>query len=47
MKKETRGGSRENSGREKLGNVQYQRRIKPRFVPLMDLYLKELKQKPV
>ena len=45
MKQETRGGKRENSGREKLGNVQYQRRIKPEFVPLMDEYLNKLKSK--
>ena len=41
--KETRGGKRENSGREKLGNVQYQRRIKPELVQMMDEYLNKLK----
>lgn len=43
MKQETRGGRRENSGAKPKGNVQYQRRIKPEFVPLMDAYLNKLK----
>lgn len=43
--KENRGGKRINSGRPKLENVQYQRRIKPEFVILMDTYLKIIKEK--
>ena len=43
MKKETRGGKRENSGAKPKGNVQYKRNIKPEFAPLMDQYLKTLK----
>lgn len=45
--KTTRGGKRENSGREKLGHVQYQRRIKPEFVSLMDKYLNGLKKQNI
>jgi len=43
MKKETRGGKRENSGRKQLGNVQYQRRINPALVEMMDKYLEKIK----
>lgn len=43
MKQENRGGKRANAGAKPKGNVQYQRRIKPEFVPLMDKYLKTLK----
>lgn len=46
-KKETRGGSGRNQGRKTQGNIQYQRRIKPEFVPLMDAYLNKLKENPV
>lgn len=45
MKQETRGGKRTNSGAKPKGNVQYQRRIKPEFVILMDAYLKIIKEK--
>jgi len=45
MKKETRGGKRENSGAKPKGNVQYQRRIKPELVQMMDEYLNKLKAK--
>jgi len=41
--KETRGGKRENSGAKPKGHIQYQRRIKQEFVPLMDAYLLKLK----
>lgn len=43
MKQETRGGKRENSGAKPKGNVQYQRRIRPELVSLMDAYLNKLK----
>jgi hypothetical protein len=43
MKQETRGGKRENSGAKPKGNVQYQRRIKPELVQMMDEYLNKLK----
>jgi len=42
-KQETRGGKRENSGAKPKGNVQYQRRIKPELVHMMDEYLNKLK----
>ena len=41
--KETRGGKREGSGAKPKGNIQYQRRMKPEFVLLMDAYLLKLK----
>jgi len=41
--KQKRGGKRENSGRRQLGNVQYQRRINPVLVEMMDKYLEKLK----
>lgn len=40
---DNRGGLRENAGAKYKGNVQYQRRIKPEHVILMDTYLKSLK----
>lgn len=43
MKQETRGGKRKNSGAKTKGHIQYQRRIKPEFVILMDTYLNKLK----
>lgn len=43
MSKETRGGKRANSGAKPKGNVQYQRRIRPELVSLMDTYLNKLK----
>jgi len=43
MKQDKRGGKRENSGRKQLGNVQYQRRINPALVEMMDKYLEQLK----
>lgn len=43
MKKETRGGKRENAGRKPLGNVIYSRRINPDLVEKMDEYLETLK----
>lgn len=42
--KETRGGKRQNSGAKPKGNVQYQRRINPALVQMMDDYLNQLKQ---
>ena len=44
---DNRGGKRENSGAKPKGNVIYSRRINPALIETMDLYLKELKQKPV
>lgn len=43
MSKENRGGKRANSGAKPKGNVQYQRRIRPELVNLMDAYLNNLK----
>lgn len=40
---DNRGGKRENSGAKPKGNVQYQRRIKPELVQIMDEYLNKLK----
>lgn len=40
---DNRGGTRKNSGRPKLGNVQYKRNMPQSFVELMDNYLKKLK----
>lgn len=45
MKQETRGGKRTNSGAKPKGNVQYQRRINPALVQMMDAYLKIIKEK--
>jgi len=42
---DNRGGKRENSGAKPKGNVQYQRRIKPELVQMMDEYLNKLKAK--
>ena len=41
MKQKNRGGKRENSGAKPKGHTQYQRRIKPELVPLMDAYLEK------
>lgn len=41
---DNRGGAGRNQGRKPRGNVQYQRRIKPELVPLMDDYLNKLKE---
>lgn len=43
MKQNTHGGKRENAGRKKEGNIQYQRRIHPDYVKYMDKLLNELK----
>lgn len=40
---DNRGGKRDGSGRPKLNNVLYQRRIPPELVKPMDEFLKKLK----
>lgn len=40
---DNRGGKRENSGRPKLKNVIYSRRINPVLIAMMDEYLEKLK----
>ena len=40
---DNRGGSRKNSGAKPKGNVQYQRRVKPEHVELLDAYLNTLR----
>ena len=40
---DNRGGKRENSGAKPKGNVLFSRRVKPEHVPLLDSYLKTLR----
>lgn len=40
---DNRGGKRENSGAKPKGNVQYQRRVRPEHVALLDAYLDSLR----
>ena len=42
IKKAKRGGKRKGSGRKKLGNVLFARRVHPQDVPLIEAFIKSL-----